>query len=400
MSEVILQIIYWLAVLGIIHSYLLYPIILKLIASNKQYKFSEYNITDQELPKVSILLSIFNEELVIQNKIESVFKTTYPKDKIEFLIGSDNSSDKSNEIVEQLAKNNSGIRFTPYYTRQGKQNVINQLANQATGELFILTDANVFFDKNTLFEIVKYFKETRVGLVDTRMQHVGITDAGISKQESAYIEREVQIKNKESALWGTMMGPFGGCYAIRRSLYRPVPPNFLVDDFYINMKVLEHGSYAINNLEAKVYEDVSNNLWDEFKRKIRIATGNFQNLNAFGYLLFKSIYSKNVLKGLGFTFFSHKVLRWIIPFLILILLGVNLLLIHLDLYLILLAALGFSILVPLFDFLLKKISINISLFRFATHFYSMNLALIIGFFRFVKGVKSGVWKPTKRNQAG
>lgn len=399
MTEIGLQIIYWVAVFGIFHSYVLYPILLKIFASGKRNSYHNFEAADKHLPKVSILLSIFNEEIVIEDKINSVFNTSYPSEKIEFLIGSDNSTDKSNEIVERLAVGDQRIKFLPFKTRQGKQNVINQLVGKSTGDILILTDANVLFDENTLFEIVKFFKEPKVGLVDTRMHHIGLDDEGISKQESAYIGREVQIKNQESVLWGTMMGPFGGCYAIRKNLYQPVPQNFLVDDFYINMKVLEQGYFAINNLEAKVYEDVSNNLWDEFKRKIRIATGNFQNLKVFGYLLFKSLYSKNVLRGLGFTFFSHKVLRWIIPFLIILLLAVNVFLIHKPMYLALLIGLVFSFAIPLFDFLLKKVSINISLFRFATHFYSMNLALLIGFFRFVKGVKSGVWKPTKRNQA-
>jgi len=400
MLEITLQIIYWLAALGIVHTYVLYPLILKIFSSGKKYEHPTYQISDKELPKVSILLSIFNEEVVIEDKINSIFNTKYPLEKIEFLIGSDNSTDKSNDIVSRLAKDNSGIKFISYKSRQGKQNVINQLFDKATGEILILTDANVFFDENTLYEIVKYFKNPKVGLVDTLMQHRGLVKEGISIQESAYIGREAQIKNQESILWGTMMGPFGGCYAIRKELYRPVPKNFLVDDFYINMKILEQGHYAINNLEAKVYEDVSNNLWDEFKRKIRIATGNFQNFSVFGYLLFKGLYSRKALRGLGFTFFSHKVLRWITPFLILIMGIANAFLLNQLFYFILFCGLGFSFLIPLIDTLLKKNSVNISLLRFATHFYSMNLAMLIGFFRFTRGVKSGVWKPTKRNQAG
>jgi hypothetical protein len=100
-------------------------------------------------------------------------------------------------------------------------------------------------------------------------------------RKKAYISREVLIKQHESILWGTMMGPFGGCFAIRSELYEPVPKNFLVDDFYINMKVLEKGYQCINNLNALVFEDISNNLSDEFKRKVRISTGNFQICNAF-----------------------------------------------------------------------------------------------------------------------
>lgn len=400
MTENIFQIIYWISVLGITHTYILFPLMLKIMAKGKSLNYEAYNDTDKNLPTISILLSIYNEEAVIKEKIESVFNTTYPIDKIEFLIGSDRSSDKSNSMILGLKSKYPGIRFFPFNIRQGKQNVINCLSKEATGSIFILTDANVFFDRNTLFQIIKYFKDNDIGLVDTRMFHRGITDDGISFQESRYISREVSIKQHESILWGTMMGPFGGCYAVRRSLYKPVPNNFLVDDFYINMQVLEQGFYAVNNIQAKVYEDVSNNLWDEFRRKIRIATGNFQNLKTFWHLLInKSRYTKKTLKGLAYTFFSHKLLRWITPFLIIIALIVNIFLLNKILYFVLICGLGSTFIIPFIDNILKKFSVHFSLFRFITHFYSMNIALVIGFFRFLKGVKSGVWKPTKRNQS-
>ena len=236
----------------------------------------------------------------------------------------------------------------------------------------------------------------------------GIVQNGISVQESSYISREVRIKTNESNIFGTMMGPFGGCYAIRKKLYQPVPENFLVDDFYINMKILEQGYKSINNTDAIVYEDVSNNLKDEFNRKIRIATGNFQNLQTFSHLLWLGIgvKSKKIASeihfskiSLTYTFLSHKVLRWIIPFLIILMTISLFFLINIKIYF--LALLGFllTLILPIIDLLFKKINIHISILRFVTHFYSMNLALFVGFFRFLNGVKSGIWKPTKRNQA-
>lgn len=388
---IVFEILFWLSLAVVFHSYVLYPIILTLLSRNKKGNQIFYDKTER--PFVSILMSAFNEEGVIEEKIKSIYETKYPADKFEVLIGSDCSVDKTNEIITRLQATYNSLQFFPFTERQGKGNIINQVYQKSKGEIIILSDANVMFDENTIYELVKNFKNSKIGLVDTNMQNIGLKREGISHQEKAYISREVIIKNQEGNIWGTMMGPFGGCYAIRRELYAPVPKNFLVDDFYICMKVLENKYQAINNLDAKVYEDVSNNLNDEFRRKIRIATGNFQNLQTFSNLLLP------IHKGLSFSFLSHKVLRWISPFFIIIsLISLVFLSCESKIYELALIAQIFTFLIPCADALLKKVNLHFSIFRFVTHFYVMNLALFIGFFKFMKGVKSNVWKPTKRNQ--
>lgn len=385
-----LQIVFWFSVLMVFHTYVFFPILVKLLASKKQLIFPPLKAKDA--PMISILVSAFNEEEVIAEKIESIYKSNYDIEKFELFIGSDNSIDKTNEIVQAYADKYPNLTFVPYSKRRGKQNVINDLFKLSTGSILILTDANVIFDVDTLMEIARPFADENIGLVDTNMINRGLKREGISHQEKAYISREVYVKHHESIVWGSMMGPFGGCYAIRREDYSQVPANALVDDFYVNMKIFEKGKLAVNNLDAKVYEDVSNNLKDEFTRKIRIATGSFQNLKWFKHLLWP------LNSGVAFTFLSHKVLRWIGPFFILFSFISSLLLIQLDIYKLALLLQVFTLLLPLLDFMLRKLNIHNSILRFITHFYSMNLALFIGFFRAIKGVESGIWKVTKRNQ--
>lgn len=342
---------------------------------------------------VSILLSAFNEEDVIGEKIRSVFNTHYPAGKFEMLIGSDNSTDRTAKIVESLLTEFPSIRFYNFTVRQGKPNVINQLVRDARGEILILTDANVMFDEDTLTRITAPFADPSTGLVDTQMINLGMKREGISYQEKAYISREVQIKYLESRLWGVMMGPFGGCFAIRKKLFEPVPANFLVDDFFLNMKVLESGYKAVNNPEARVYEDVSNDLSIEFRRKIRIATGNFQNLRRFGKLLSPG------RPALAFCFLSHKVLRWLGPvFLLIALFSLTFLAFSSTFFLYLLIAYAGVLLLPALDYLLKRLNLHFKILRFITHFLGMNLALSIGMVRYLKGVKTNVWQPTKRHQ--
>lgn len=386
-----MEYLFWIPAFLLFHSYILYPFILFLLNYNKKENCLTYRLSD-ELPTISILMAAHNEESVIARKIESIFDTTYSLDKIEVLIGSDSSTDKTNDILIEKSKIHPNLQFS-IFERRGKANTINELVDKSTGEIIISTDANVFLTPNTLFELVKHFKNDKIGLVDSRMKNTGIQPQGISIQESRYIGREVLIKNREGNIWGSMMGPLGGCFAIRRSVYSKVPANFIVDDFYICMRVLEQGKMAISSLHAAVYEDVSNQLKEEFRRKVRISIGNFQNLFRFKDLLWPP------WKGRGFAFVSHKAIRWFGPMLIILAFAANVFLaVKSSYYLIILGIFVVSFLLPLIDFMLKRINIHITFVRFITHFYGMNLALLVGFFKFMKGVKSNVWQPTQRNQ--
>jgi len=385
-------IVFWLSVFFVIYSYAIYPFILKLLVIGKKQNNVFYD--ENELPLVSVIIAAYNEESVIVEKLDSVLQSSYPDDKLEILIGSDASSDKTIPLVKEMSQRFPLIRCFDFSERRGKPSVVNDLVSHSKGEILILTDANVIFSTDTIINLIRHFKNQSIGLVDTHMVNRGLKKEGISYQEKAYISREVQIKHMESLIWGTMMGPFGGCYAVRREDYSDVPPHSLVDDFYINMKVLEKGKKAVNELESVVFEDVSNSMRDEFRRKVRISAGNFQNLGRFRQLLWPP------WSGTGFAFLSHKVLRWFGPLFLILTLVANIFLVrHSVFYSLTLAGqllLMFGI--PFFDWMLKKINIHLSVVRLAVHFYAMNLALLVGLFKYLKGIQTGIWKPTPRNQ--
>jgi cellulose synthase/poly-beta-1,6-N-acetylglucosamine synthase-like glycosyltransferase len=159
------------------------------------------------------------------------------------------------------------------------------------------------------------------------------------------------------------------------------------------MNVIKNGEKAISDPEAIVYEDVPNSLMDEFNRKVRISAGNFQNLSHFRKIVFKP-FSK-----WSFSFVSHKVLRWLTPLFWLILIISNILLLNNSIFyfLFFLLQVIFIILPPL-DIFFKRVGINLVPLRFFTHLYFMNAALFAGFLRYIGGIKSGVWTPTKRFQ--
>jgi cellulose synthase/poly-beta-1,6-N-acetylglucosamine synthase-like glycosyltransferase len=347
---------------------------------------------NQEYPSVSILIAAYNEELVIENKIKSILTSSYPKEKIEIIIGTDQCSDRTTEIVEQYVNKHKNLFHVPFIERSGKIKIINSLYERAKGDVLILTDANVIFTEDTLSQMICHFSNSDIGLVDSHMKNFGMSETGISIPEKSYISIEGQLKNAEGLLWGTMMGPFGGCFAIRKTLFTKVPETYLVDDFFLNMCVLERGKLCINEPKAIVFEDVSNDLKTEFKRKIRISAGNFQNLRHFFSSLFK-------FNKIAFVFFSHKVLRWTSPFLLLTSFTILILTYkESTLNQILLFAYLSSITIVLIDLFLSKAGIHLKAFRYMTHFISMNAALLIGFFKFLKGSKNSVWQRTERLQ--
>ena len=389
--QIFLEIIFWICLTFILYTYLFYHLLIRIFALNRKANSKVYSFED-DLPNVSILIAAHNEESVIRAKILSIMKNSYPHTKLEVLVGSDCSIDKTNILVENLIEEFEIIGIVKFEKRTGKIGVINTLIEKAKHDLVLLTDANVMFDEQTIFELVKHFKNEKIGLVDSKMINVGIKKDGISHQEKTYISAEVASKNAESLLWGAMMGPFGGCFALRKKLWETIPSHFLVDDFFINMLVLQKGFKCINEPKAIVYEDVSNNLSDEFRRKIRISSGNFQNLFHYKRLLFD-------FSWIAFSFFSHKVLRWLAPFFILSIIAIlPFIIVKENFYFYfsigIIACFSFVII----DFLLKLLKVNIRFLRFLTHFTVMNAALFIGFLNYIQGVKSSIWEPTKRNQ--
>lgn len=385
-----LKLLFWTSLFLISYNYVLFPLIVQRLAKSKAP--NNLIFLESELPEISILMAAHNEEKVIEEKIRSIFNARYPLEKIELLIGSDNSTDATNQIVQRLQQEFPQITLFPFTHRTGKIGIINQLANKAKYDLFILTDANVMLNQHTLFELVKHFKNEEIGLVDSRMTNYNLKKDGISFQEKTYISFEGLTKMAEGKLWGTMMGPFGGCFAMRKSLFEPVPLHFLVDDFYLNMLVLSKNKKCINEPLAVVYEDVSNQMGIEFRRKKRISAGNFQNLFHFSKLLLR-------FDSVAFCFLSHKVIRWKTPFLLLIILGVlPFLWQQSKIYQILLLFISLLGMIVVLELLLSRLKINLGPVRFLTHFAAMNLALLAGFFQFCGGIQSSIWNPTERHQ--
>lgn len=402
--EIFAQIIFWGSILGLAHTYLFYPLLMRILARGKQPNRATYPPDDPALPAVSVLMAVYNEERVIADKLSSLGALNYPPGKLSIYIGSDCSDDNTNDIIQAFVAQHPGlnIQFYPFVKRRGKPPVINDLARLALesgnppalqNHVFLLTDASVMLEPDTLYRLVRHFRNIHIGVVDAHIRGRGLREEGISRSEARYMDGEVRLKHHESLAWGMMIGPFGGCYALRADLFEPVPPNSLVDDFWLVFRVLEKGYAAINDLEAVCYEGATHRVTDEYRRKKRIAAGSFQNLSRFRRWVLPPF------TRLGFAFFSHKVLRWFGGFFILaaalsltVLAGIN----HFyrPLFWLLFAA---AAVVAGFNFFQNYLKLKpVAPVKNLTYFMAMNIALIDGFFKWARGIKGNTWQRTAR----
>ncbi len=387
--SIIFQILFWLSIFLVLHSYVLFPLILKIKSKNKKENSEIFDKSDN-FPSVSILLAVYNEEKHILKKIQSTLETNYPSEKIEFLIGSDNSSDRTNELIQAAKQKYPQIKFYDIKKRTGKSGIINILKKNTENEILILTDAKVFFKTDTIYQLIKHFKNQKIRITGGILTNEKKNKFDISIQEDAYMNREMIIKYREGLVCGASMGVFGAIYAVRKNDLPEIPENFKTDDFFVSMKVISKGGKVIFEKRAVAEEHITGNFKEEFKRKVRIASGNFQNLAYFKSILQKPFSDK------AFCYISHKVIRWLTPFLLLTTITSNLFLLQFTLYQISIIIFALSVLITFIDFMLKKINIHINLFRYFTHFYGMNIALFIGFIKYLKGIESAIWEPSKR----
>ena len=390
-----LEILLWLGLFSIFYTYLFYPKSLQFLARNKKKQFEFELLPIQNLPRITIVMAAYNEERVIEQKVRSVFNGNYPNELIDFWVGSDCSNDKTNEILTELNKEYPTLKPHLFTERQGKINIINHFLKDAPNDIIISTDANNIFFENTIHELVSaLLSDDNIGIVDSNVVHSNTADfnKGIGMQEHYYLNSEVKTKLAEGVLFHTIT-LFGGCFAMRKKLWKDVPSNFLVDDFLIGLSVVMQGYKSISNPKSQTFEDVNVDPIAEYRRKIRIGTGNFQ-------VFFKHpLVLCNPFTKIGFVMFSHKILRWFGPFVLIFSLIATLILAtsH-PVYCVLLGIEILSIFISILDLCLRNINIKLPLIRFISHFYTSNICLLIGFFRYIKGVKSSIWSPTQRFQ--
>ncbi len=389
------EIVFWVAALLLLHTYFFYPLALVVLDAAQQALQSVRYLTGgrerrrgreplRVLPPVSMVVAAHNEVGCIVQKVANSLALDYPADRFEVVVGSDGSTDGTDELVRQVS--DPRVRLSPA-PRAGKTTVLNRCVPLATGDIVILTDANTQIAPDAVKRLVRHFSDPEVGAVCGKLKLYNPTKR--EYEESAYWIYESLIKFYEGKR-GAVMGANGGIYAIRRHLFTPLPPSTIVDDFVIPMQLLARGYKVVYEPEAVAHEETTEDYGREFGRRARIAAGNFQSLRLLPSLL-------SPTKGFAaFAFWSHKVLRWCAPALMALALVANLFLLQRPLFQATLAAqLAFYALALAgrggwFRGALRRVA------SVAYYFVSMNAAIAVGFWRFLRNTQRAAWDRTAR----
>lgn len=385
------EIIFWLCLLGMLSTYIVYPASMIILSSGKKQEFEA--LPENDLPLIEMIFAAHNEEAVLEKKIRSVLNSNYPAQKLNVRVGSDCSTDRTNHILKKLAGEfPQRLKVHIFNERQGKANILNHLRKHATAPLLLLTDANIMFPANAVRKLAAAMSDGTIGACGGIIEYQQVEKKGIARQENDYLNLENRLKLAESRLLKLCIGLEGGCYLIRRELFRPIPQRFFMEDFFITLHVLSQGKKIALNNQARVNEDISVSPKEEFKRKVRISIGNFQNLIFYGPLLVKRFWP------VGFSFLFHKILRWLTPFFMILMLACLIGLSYFKAaYLFLTFAYVFFLALGFLGMLVT--AKRGGLLNYPGHFIYMNMALLLGFIQYIKGVESNAWQPTARNQS-
>jgi cellulose synthase/poly-beta-1,6-N-acetylglucosamine synthase-like glycosyltransferase len=381
-----LVLFFWLGVGLVVYAYAGYPLLICALAAVFGRPRAEPRDDGQDLPVVSLLIAAHNEEQVIGSRLDNALRTEYPSSQFEIVVASDGSRDRTAEITRSYA--DRGVRLLDYPQRRGKAAVLNSAFRELTGSIVVLSDANTSTEPSAIRKLVRWFQRPETGVVCGRLV---LTDpkTGLNV-DSMYWRYETFLKKHESRLGG-LLGANGGIYAVRRALFVPIDPNTIVDDFVLPLTIKLHTDCDIvYDADAVAHEETPPSFASEFARRCRIGAGDFQSLPVLWRLL-------DPRRGwIAFTFLSHKVLRWLCPFLLAGVLLVNAFLLDSNLYratfVLQLALYGTAAL----GSVLTGRGVFERSVRLTTLFTTVNLALLIGFWRWASGRQRGTWERTAR----
>lgn len=387
-----MKFIFWCSVGVVLYTFIIYPIVLVLLASLSQFSSDlrfAYGRRDRRrlaayLPKVSLVIAAHNEADVIGEKMKNSAALDYPKDKLQILVGCDGCSDDT--AAQALASGLPNLKVLDYAERSGKPATLNRLVPEADGDILLFSDANSLFSPGSVRSIVRRFTSPDVGAVCGELRL--IAPDGKRASEGLYWKYECFLKILESRL-NMLVGANGAIFAVRRTLYRALPPGTINDDFLLAMDVRRQGHRVVYDPEACCYEETST-IQQEFRRRIRIGSGDLRALKQTWQMLIPTT------GRVALAYWSHKVCRWLVPIALPIAFIASVSLAHDPIYRIfaifgaLMAVLGVA------GFLLEKRKLRVGPLSIVSHFLAMNLALIIGFTKDLVGNRSVTWTPTAR----
>ncbi|HWO88346.1 MAG TPA: glycosyltransferase family 2 protein [Gemmatimonadales bacterium] len=291
-----------------LYAYIGYPLLLALISSLRR-KVNPPP-APRDWPPVTVTIPVYNEERVIRNKLERVLNYDYPRERLQVLVVSDASTDRTDEIVREFAPR--GVELIRLARRGGKTAAENAALPHLRGEIVVNSDASVRADPAALKRLVAWFEDPAVGVASGRDVSVSSVEDYANVGESSYVGYEMWVRRLETRLAG-IIGASGCFYAIRKHLHQHLVPEALSRDFAAPLVAREHGYRSVSVDDAVVFVPRAGSLRQEYRRKVRTMTRGLETLffkrhllNPFRYGLF------------AWELASHKLMRWLVPWALLL----------------------------------------------------------------------------------
>ena len=376
--DVIPEAIFWTAAGFTFYVYVGFPLLLVVLR-----RFVSRPVVKRPTePTVSLLVAAYNEADVIEAKIRNALALRYPCEKLEIAIACDGPIDGTTAIAERAAAELGGgrVRVFAYPVNRGKLHVLNDTVPQLSGEIIALSDAASMLNEDAISRLVENFADPRVGAVSGLYRVVSGDKTSLGNQEDLYWKYETFLKHAEGDI-SSILGCHGALYALRRDLYPFPKPTTINDDYMIPMRIVQRGYRVVYDPRAVATEEAHE--MAGFSRRVRIMTGNFQQLGELKSLV------RPPRIGPLFFFLSHKAGRLVVPVAMIAMLIANLFLLDEPLYRALFALqLTFYGLVAL-----GAIGrLRPTILRLPFYFCMINAAAFLGMYHALRGGRALAWK--------
>ena len=391
-----LKIAFWICAFLVFYTYLGYGMLLWLLVRLKRIVRGKAERkalpTDEaELPEVTFMICAYNEQDVVDMKMENTLQLDYPHDKLHIMWVTDGSTDQTNERLARYA--DVEVVFSP--ERRGKTAALNHGISIVRSEITMMTDANTIVNREAVREIVRCFQDPRVACVAGEKRVMARHEGQAAAEgEGLYWKYESALKRMDSELYSAM-GAAGELNAIRTRFYKPMPETALLDDFVMSMRMVDQGYKIAYTSDAYAMEYGSADLTEESKRKRRIAAGGLQSVWWLRQMM--NPFRRPVV---AFQFVSHRVLRWsITPIALLALIPLNVALVFLKagtVYTVIWILQVLFYLAVLASWMLEKQGCKNKLLYVPYYFLFMNLNVFRGMKYLSTHKTSGAWEKAKR----
>jgi cellulose synthase/poly-beta-1,6-N-acetylglucosamine synthase-like glycosyltransferase len=390
-----LKITFWILLFIVFYAYIGYGILLFILVKIKRLSGKKkVESRPGYEPEVTLFIAAYNEKDFVAEKIRNSLELDYPKDKLHMVWVTDGSDDGTPDVLRQYA----GVEVHHLPQRSGKIGAMNRGMKFVKTPVVVFCDANTMLGRESIRRIVHLFSNPGVGCVSGEKRIFSKEkDSAAGAGEGLYWKYESTLKKWDAELY-SVVGAAGELFAIRTELYQEVERDTLLDDFIISLRVAQQGYTIQYDPEAYAIETASANVKEELKRKIRISAGGIQSVIRLSSLL-------NFFKygTLSFQYISHRVLRWTLAplsLLLMLIIGFSLALnegiFKTGLYSIVFWLQVLFYLAALLGWYLENRSIRLKLLFVPYYFFIMNLSVFLGLKRYLKGSQSVNWERAKR----